>query len=112
MLMLRRAKSLLKGYFKPALKPVVIIGTGAKEYALYNTLMESGEFEVKFFITDDPWAYKSYLGVAQLRSAVDLAKLCEKHSIQAIYYLDESLLQSLPSTSLSPMLPPVETRRR
>ena len=102
---------MLEKHFKPAVKPVVIVGAGAKEYSLYITLMESREFEVKFFITEDPWAYKTYLGVAQLRSAVDLAKLCEKHSIQAIYYLDESLLQSLPSTSLTPMLPPADTRR-
>jgi len=109
--MLRRAKRFLEKYFKLAVKPVVIVGVGAKEYALYISLMESGEFEVKFFITEDPWAYKTYLGVAQLRSAVDLAKLCEKNSIQAIYYLDESLLQSLPSTRLTPTLPPVDTRR-
>ena len=74
----------------------IILGAEPQEYTLYNRLQSEGEYDVLFFIDEEPWSHRTQLGHAQLRYPSELPALCENHQIDAIFYCDDSRVQALP----------------
>lgn len=75
---------------------VIILGAEPQEYKLYDRLQSEGEYDVLFFIDEEPWSHRTKLGHAQLRYPSELPALCENHQIDAIFYCDDSRVQALP----------------
>ena len=74
----------------------IILGAEPQEYKLYDRLQSEGEYDVLFFIDEEPWSHRTKLGHAQLRYPSELPALCENHQIDAIFYCDDSRVQALP----------------
>ena len=74
----------------------IILGAEPQEYKLYSRLQSEGEYDVLFFIDEEPWSHRTKLGHAQLRYPSELPALCENHQIDAIFYCDDSKVQALP----------------
>ena len=90
-----RVLSVLAGLrYKP--RRAIILGAEPREYKLYNRLQSEGEYDVLFFIDEEPWSHRTKLGHAQLRYPSELPALCENHQIDAIFYCDDSRVQALP----------------
>ena len=74
----------------------IILGAEPQQYKLYDRLQSEGEYDVLFFIDEEPWSHRTKLGHAQLRYPSELPALCENHLIDAIFYCDDSRVQALP----------------
>ena len=90
-----RALSVLAG-LRDKPRRAIILGAEPQEYKLYNRLRSEGEYDVLFFIDEEPWSHRTKLGHAQLRYPSELPTLCENHQIDAIFYCDDSKVQALP----------------
>lgn len=75
----------------------IIVGAGHAEYAIYQQFQRTKEYEVLFFIDDDPWNHRTRIGDAELRYPVELQSLIQNYNIDAVVYCDEKLLQNAPA---------------
>jgi len=64
-------------------------------------LEKEGEYQVVFFINEEPWSHRTRLGGAELRYPVELPALCEKYKIQTIFYCHDDLLKPLPAVDVA-----------
>ena len=78
-------------------KRAIILGAGSVEYNLFRRLEREREYNVLFFIDDEPWNHRTKIGRAELRYPSELAALCENHRIDAVFYCDAAKAQELPT---------------
>ena len=77
-------------------KPAIILGASSEEYWLYRRLEREAEYEVLFFIDEEPWNHRTIIGNAQLRYPSELAALCENYAVDTVFYCKEDLAAGLP----------------
>ena len=77
-------------------RTAIILGAGSNEYRIFKALENAREFDVMFFIDDEPWNHRTTIGKAQLRYPSELVALCENYCIDTVFYCDESKLLDLP----------------
>lgn len=94
---LAKLRSILFRLTKPKPKRrAIILGAGYDEYRVFLKLEHEKQFNVQFFIDDEPWNHRTKIGNAELRYLKELAALCLNHNIDAVLYCDEEKAADLP----------------
>lgn len=70
--------------FTRAKTRVIIAGTDVASYQLAEQLIESGKYEVLYFINEEPWHHRTYLLNAQLRYPNEIDALALRHQVELI----------------------------
>lgn len=75
--------------FSRAKKKVIVAGTEISSYQLAEHLIASGDYEVLFFINEEPWHHRTYLLHAQLRYPNEIGALAARHQVELILCASE-----------------------
>lgn len=80
-------------WFKKPLPLVILVETQYASYELHRAFqIKPIKVRVKFFIDEEPWAHKTFIGSAQLRYPSELIALVKNNSVAAVICCDEHAL--------------------
>ena len=85
---------------RPRDATAVIIGTHYAAFQLYQQLKVQGRYQIFFLIGEDPWEHGHGIEGAEVRYPSELASLCARYQVSAIFYTDDSQLEGLPTVDI------------
>lgn len=94
-------KTLMKSIFskqKKAKSNVIILGADYPEYSLSRKLIQTGDYQILFFIENDPWRHKTTFDNATCRYLSELTALCANYQVDALFYVDNTWPERIDET--------------